>query len=95
MSRQLFGMCSSSSFSTRLSRHFTSYTKIVIKSQALLWGSPHFLFWLFFPKKSHSTLSAVDLFLCNDYNKQKARMPDFHSYSDYQLRILLERSLVS
>ena len=40
LSRLLFGMCSSSSFSTSLSRHFTSYTKVVIKSQGAEQGCP-------------------------------------------------------
>src|SRR5437588_7202074 len=35
LSRQLFGMHSSSSFSTSISRHLTRYTKIVAKSQPL------------------------------------------------------------
>src|SRR5436305_13870964 len=35
LSRQLFGMHSSSSFSTSISRHLTRYTKIVANSQAV------------------------------------------------------------
>src|SRR5207249_12132127 len=35
LSRQLFGMYSSSSFSTSISRYFTRYTKIVANSQAV------------------------------------------------------------
>src|SRR5438477_8268562 len=57
LSRQLFGMYSSSSFSTSISRHLTRYTKIVANSQGDRKGSP--LLYTGLPSRSRCIVGAI------------------------------------